>query len=222
MIKPIQAMLTILQGKIILQDGTDVRVRKRPYPLDKTPCLTIDDSGGTSLVEKKITNKDYIIPHNHPQYDPDNPEKTISQQVIRDEREISLNLNIWCDSEDEREEIIKLIKKLFSMVQSDHYTFCTNYDDGNCDYLNSACRAIDNLSNPRGNKGQCPSPEDYEYSNIFTRFDIIRPSFDVAPAYDLDDFNMNPPVLRSIIKVSFSYYDYYVIGGVVSEKLTFK
>ena len=219
MIKPIQAILKLLQGKVILKDGTDVRIRKRPYPQDMTPCISIDSSGGTSIINKNIINKNYQIPVNHPQYDPNNPEQTISQQVIREERGIILNLNVWCDLEDERGEILNILEDIFNKAQSDHYSCCMNYVNGDCDYLNNSCKAI-NSNTSRGAKGQCPAPEDYNYINIFTRFDIIRPSFDIAPAYDLDDFNMNPPVLRSIIRVSFSYYDYYCIGGVISKELT--
>ena len=43
MIKPIQAILYILRGNITL-DGKTVPVIKRNYPLDKTPCVNIDDS----------------------------------------------------------------------------------------------------------------------------------------------------------------------------------
>jgi hypothetical protein len=36
---------------------------------------------------------------------------------------------------------------------------------------------------------------------------------------DLDDLTTNPPIRRSIIRVSFSYYDYYIIGGAISQNL---
>ena len=217
MIKPIHALIRMLQGKIILDDGTDVRIIKRDYPIDKTPCITIDNSGGTSIVNKHITNKDYPIPVNHPQYDPNNPDKTISQQVIREHRQISLNLNVWCDDEPQRDEITEKISTLFYQVQSDHYRFCQNYNNGNCNYLNSKCKVTPDTG--RGIKQQCPKPYEYHYSNIFTAYDIIRATFDVAPAFILDDLTTTPPVLRSIIRVSFSYYEYYNIGGAVSEHL---
>jgi len=217
MIKPIHAIIKMLQGRVILTDSTDVRIVKRTYPIDKTPCITIDNSGGTAIINKHITNKDYIIPTNHPQYDQEHPNKTISQQVIREERNISLDLNVWCDDEDQRDEITELISKIFYQVQSDHYTFCQNYNDGNCTYLKTACKVNDNSI--RGIKKQCPKPKEYHYQNIFNAYDIIRATFDVAPSYILDDLTTTPPVLRSIIRVSFSYYEYYKIGGAVSENL---
>ena len=218
MIKPIHAMLRILQGKIILDDGTDVRIVKREYPIDKTPCITIDDSGGTAIVQKHITNKDYTLSPSHPQYDETNPDKTISQQVIREERTITMELNIWCDNEDERDEITDKIRELFYQVQSDHYKFCNNYNNGNCKFLNRSCEAT-SPDSMRGIKNQCPKPYDYHYQNIFKTYDIIRATFDVAPPYILDDITTTPPVRRSIIRVSFGYYDYYRIGGAVSDTL---
>ena len=217
MIKPIQAIIRILQGKVILRDGTDVRVVKREYPIDKTPCITIDNSSGTAVIQKNITNKEYIIPSNHPQYDSQNPSKKISQQVIREERNITLELNVWCDNEDQREEICDKIRELFYKVQADHYTYCANYNSGNCTYLKTTCK-VD--TSPRGIKGQCPKPREYHYKNIFTIFDIIRATFDVAPSYILDDLTTTPPTLRSIITVSFSYYDYYNIGGGANKGIT--
>lgn len=217
MIKPLKAIIEILQGRIILEDSTDVRIVKREYPIDKTPCVTMDNSGGTAIIQKHITNKDYRLSESHPQYDPNNPEKTISQQVIREERSIDVELNVWCDDEDQREEICNKIADLFYKVQSDHYTFCQNYNNGNCLTLDNEC-AVTQLSY-RGIKSQCPKPKEYHYKNIFNTYDIIRASFDVAPSYILDDLTTTPPVLRSIITVSFSYYEYYNIGGAVSEHL---
>jgi hypothetical protein len=218
MIKPLQAILHMLQGRVILADNTDVRIVKREYPIDKTPCITMDNSAGTSVIQKHVIDKDCKLPSTHPQYDQQHPDKLVSQQVIREEHNITVDLNIWCDDEDSREEITDLISKLFYQVQSDYYQFCTNYNAGQCTYLETSCKVTD--STMRGVKGQCPKPVDYHYENIFTRFDIIRNTFDVAPAFDLDDLTTNPPIRRSIIRVSFNYYDYYIIGGAISQNLT--
>ena len=317
MIKPLQVIVRILQGKVILDDSTDVRIVKREYPIDKTPCITMDNNG-TTIIQKNITNKDYVIPETHPQYsislkeiledydyvvrdmvydsntqdwnyltipvneitflsDLDNcimnlnktgydvhferyssdedvefltktqqeslmgllvgicyddyqvnyvkisnckkSSKTISQQVIREERSIDIDLNIWCDNEEERDEITDKISELFYQVQSDHYQFCKNYLNGNCQFLDRSCEAT-NPNSMRGIKKQCPKPKEYHYQNIFNTYDIIRATFDVAPPYILDDLTTTPPVRRSIIRVSFTYYDYYNIGGAVSKELT--
>ena len=214
MIKPMQAIIRMLQGRIILDDGTDVRIVKRDYPIDKTPCITIDNSGGTAIINKHITNKDYPLPNDHPQH---NTHQKISQQVIREERSIDLGLHVWCDDENQRDELTRKISTLFYQVQSDHYQFCANYNNGNCTFLNEPCKVTPHSA--RGIKNQCPKPHDYHYQNIFKSFDIIRATFDVAPPYILDDTSTNPPTLRSIFRVSFSYYEYYRLGGAVSENL---
>ena len=218
MIKPIRAILQMLQGRIILEDNTLVPIIKRDFPLDKTPCITIDNSGGSSTVQKNIINKDFKLSSTHPLYDVDNPDKTISKQVIRKEKGISLDLNVWMDNEDQRDEIDSLMSLLFNQIQSDHYTFCTNYADGTCSFLDDDCPAPTTL-NGRGAKSQCPNPYEYHYQNIFNRFDIRRSTFNVEDSYILDDNTMKPPALRSITRVSFNYYDYYVIGGAVSQDL---
>ena len=198
----------MLQGKVVLTDGTDVRIIKREYPIDKTPCLTIDDSGGTAIIQKKIINKDYLIDG-----------EMVSQQVIREQRSISLNLSAWCDTEDERDEITDKIRDIFYKLQSDYYEYCTRFNDGDCTYLGETCKVSDDTM--RGVKGQCPKPTEYGYQNLFTKFDIIRSSFDVEPAFIQDDDTTTPITLRSIITISFMYYDYYNIGGKPINTLTF-
>ena len=93
------------------------------------------------------------------------------------------------------------------------------YSDGYCDSLQDDCRVDD--TSMRGVKGQCPKPVDYGYQNLFNRFDIIRSSFDVEPDYILDDNTTKPPTLRSIIPVTFMYYNYHNIGGKPINTLTF-
>ena len=204
----------MIQGRIMI-DETPVYVIKREFPVDKTPCMTIDNSGGTAIVDKHIIDKVCKLPETHPQYDEDNPYR--SQQVIREERSISLDLSIWCDSEDERDRITDAVMDCFYKIQSDHYTYCSQYNDGTCDYLEEDCKVTP--YSMRGIKAQCPKPKDYHYENIFHRWDIIRTSFDVEPPYDMDELNQKPPIRRSIIRISFSYYDYYNIGGAITEHL---
>ena len=188
MITPIRFILDTLQGKI-----PNVPVIKTPTPKDHTPCITIDNSGGTAVVEKHITY-------------------TGHEQVIREERTIDLDLSIWCDTETERDTICGEVMKAFYKVQSDHYTYCTRYDNGECTSISDTCRAIESNSF-RGLKKQCPHPTEYEYENLFTKHHIIRSTFDVTPPSILDDLSTTPITLRSIIRVSFSYYTYYNIGG---------
>ena len=54
--KPIRMLLKVLYNNVLLEDGTVVKIVKRDYPYDHTPCLTIDNSGGTSTIQKNIIN----------------------------------------------------------------------------------------------------------------------------------------------------------------------
>ena len=54
--KPIQAIIQILRGNVLCE-GKTVPVIKRNYPLDKTPCINIDDSASTITVKKQIYNR---------------------------------------------------------------------------------------------------------------------------------------------------------------------
>lgn len=221
--KPIQAILRVLQGNIKLPDNTDVRLIQTPPENDNTPCITIDDSGGTRMLGKWFTNKDYPLPETHPQYDPKNPNQLYSRQVIVEKRGIDLDLNIWCNTEDERESIIQQIQYLFYLAQSDHYTYCLHYDKETdyCSTLDDTCPTMDNVTDMRGAKQQCINPEEYGYENIFNQYDIVRGSFDVEPAYNLDDLNTENMTFRSVIRVSCDYHDYHIIGGKISEQIKY-
>lgn len=217
--KPVLALLYILRNNIRL-NGEIVHVIKRSYPLDKTPCITLDESGGSSTESKHIINIKRHLPKNHPQYE-DYLHKKAPRQAIRDKRNATIRINVWCDNEKQRETLCNKIMHLLYLAQSDHYLFCKNYSEGYCDTLESNCLASEDDTTFRSVKNQCPKPEEYKYCNVFTMFDLDRHTFNVESPYPLDDLSTNTPTLRSIISVNTSYYDYHIIGGAISENLTF-
>lgn len=219
MIKPILALIHILKGNIKL-NGQTVPLIKRSYPLDKTPCITLDDSAGSSTETKNIVNIKRHLPPNHPQYEQYKGIK-MPRQAIRDKRNTTISIHIWCDTETEREKLCNQIEHLLNLAQSDHYMFCKNYSEGYCDHLESECPASETDNNIKTVKNQCPKPYEYNYRNIFTSYDLLRDTFNVDSPYPLDDLSTKTPVLRSIIKVTTSYYDYHIIGGAIPEELTF-
>lgn len=208
MIAPIHFVLEVLRNNIIVEDKI-VPVIKRSYPLDKSPCITIDDSGGSAIISKDLCNELIELPPNHPQYEPN---KKIPQEIILTKQNTTLNLNVWCDNENERELINKNIRFLFDKAFTDNYFFCTNYDDGECATIQSECEAITNTG-MYGIKGQCPKKKEYNYQNIFKKYDIDKYSFTIEEPFSLDDTSTKPPILRSIIRVRMSYYTTTVIGG---------
>lgn len=217
MITPVKFVLDVLYRNLYKTEdagGGVIPVIKRSYPLDKTPCLTIDDSGGSTTLSKYYTNLHLPSPnHTNTDNDDDVVVEYVPQQVLVDKRQSTIQLNVWCDTENEREHINNQITTLFYKVQSDNYYFCKQYTkEGICSTTNTPCYAI-NDNGKRGIKNQCPQPSEYGYCNLFTKHHIIRPSFNIEAPFTLDDLTTEEVVLRSIFKISMTYYDYYTIGG---------
>ena len=138
------------------------------------------------------------------------------QEAIITEYEADLRLDIWALKETTRQTLINQITECFMKALSDHYTYCTSYNNGTCECI---------VENPeyqhdkRACKGQCPTPHDLPYENLWTKYNIDLASFTLTPAYDLDELNETEPVLRSRIDISFNYTDYYIIGGKTSQNI---
>lgn len=218
MIPLVKAIRRILFDNVFYK-GEIVPVKKRTYPYDTTPCITIDDSGGSAFMERHIDNDYYPVSNTHPLYDEEDPFRKFPQQVLREVHQGSVNVNVWCDDEFMREDLIKQVEKLFKQAQSDYYIFCDNYREGECAGCNGPCIVDLTVPEKRMVKGQCPNPELYHYKNVFTTYNLIRASFIVNQPFSLDDLSKTEPVLRSIFKVTSGYYVDHVIGGLVSQSL---
>ena len=218
MIPIVKACRRILFDNVTYK-GEIVPVIKRTYPYDKTPCITIDDSGGSACMQIHIVNAPYPLHNNHPQFDEENPFQRFPQQVLQEVHQGNVNVHVWCDDEFMREDLITQVERLFHQAQSDYYKFCDNYRDGECAGCGGPC--IVDMSSPdiRGVKGQCPNPELYHYRNVFTTYNLIRDSFTVNQPFSVDDLSKTEPVLHSVFKVTSGYYIDHVIGGIVSQDL---
>ena len=195
--KPIQLIVEVLHGNVLINDSP-VKLVKQASPIDQTPCITIDDSGGAVVLQKHITNK---LVNGEP------------VQVLRERKNTTIQIQVWCDTEKERETITNQITQLFNRVQTDHYMYCQQYNNGECETLEKECQARNNTTNKRGAKQQCPYPTKYQYSNLFSKYDIIRNTFNLEPPFTLDDTTTKQPVLRSIYKLTMTYHTDYIIGG---------
>ena len=218
MILPVKAIRRVLFDNVYYNDEI-VPVIKRTYPYDKTPCITIDDSGGSAFMERYITNEYYPLPTSHPQFDPEEPFRKVSQQVLRELHQATISINVWCDDEFMREDLIKQVDLLFHQAQSDYYKFCTNYCDGECAHTQGPCIVPLSQDHQRSVKGQCPKPELYNYENIFTAYNLDRASFIVEQPFSLDDLSRTEPVLRSVFRVRTAYYTDHIIGGHITERM---
>ena len=62
--------------------------------------------------------------------------------------------------------------------------------------------------------------EEYEYENLFTKYNIIRDTLQVDPAFDTDDLTKKPVLLHSVLKTSMIYDDKYLVGGKLSDTIS--
>ena len=198
-------ILDVLQGKLSVNDE-EVRLIQAPPQDNNMPTLTIDNSAGTHTLNSNKTN---ITVNNR------------RQEAIVTEYETDLRLDIWALSEEDRQTLIEQVQTCFYQALSDHYQYCSRYNDGDCESLESPCLATsrDYALDKRAIKHQCPCPHELDYENLWTRYHIDIASFTLNPAYDLDELNETEPVLRSRFDISFNYKDYYIIGGKTSTDL---
>ena len=200
--------LRLLQDRIIYEDDI-VPVVIKDYWYDTTPCVTIRgisrDKG--SYLTHQITVK-RPLDENHPLYDENNPNKRYPHLAESTRKTYEIQINIWCNNEKEREEIVNSVKNLLFLARNNHYTFCSQYDitDSNCKYLNEQCKAIDNYGY-KGLRGLCPSPKEYHCCNIFNFYNVIKNSIIISPDYEQDEYEQRPPLKRSIIDITLDYYE---------------
>ena len=212
MIPPLQAIRRVLWGNVSL-NGKLVPVIKRRFPYDKTPCITIDDSGGSEWINRDIITEKKCLDNTHPQYDSKHPFKKYPQQVLREYHQTTIPINIWSDTVDEQEALNNIVMDLFRKAQSDHYMFCDNYHDGTCAFMDNTCYAKHFLKDKRGVKKQCPNPLVYGYKNIFTKYNLYRNSFMVEEPFNLDDKTKDGIIYRSVARLHTGYWTDHVIGG---------
>ena len=209
MIKPIQAIIYILRGNVILENKT-VPVIKRNYPLDKTPCINIDDSASSVTVNKRIYNL------KNSEGEP--------REYLRTKYRTVLNIHCWMDSEQQREDLTNQVRALFHKAYLDNYYFCTNYDKETrtCGTINTTCPAITQEKHLyKSSKSKCPQPQKYKYENIFTHYDLIKSSWDLQVPYSADMDNTKPPTLHTIFRLNCEYYDYELIGGITIKDMKY-
>lgn len=162
----------------------------RYRPKDITPCvnLLVVDENFIRRRNVEINCKEYI-------------QKYYSAELW---------INVWCNKEEEREELINQISTRIDQVLANHYTTCANYNEGQCNITDEECETLTSQSN-RANKNQCPDLE--KYKSFFKSNHIPKKTFKIRSITDLDELNVSETVLRTIFKLEMNYYKYYEIGG---------
>jgi len=161
----------------------------RYRPKDISPCVNLLLADENSIRRRyvEIENKQYI------------------QQYYSAE----LWINIWCNTEEQRENLINSVTLRIKQALANHYTTCSKYDNEFCSITSESCEALTSQSN-RANKNQCPDLT--KYQSFFNKNHIRKRTFKYK-TIDSDELNLSEPLLRTIFKLEMNYYDYYEIGG---------
>lgn len=137
-------------------------------------------------------------------------EEITCKQYIKKEYSAELWINIWCNSEEQRETLINQIENRINQALANHYTTCPFYTEINCSKTNERCEALTSHGY-RANKKQCPNLE--LYKSFFKYNNISKRTFKVLSITNLDDLTLSEILLRTIFKLEMNYFKYYEIGG---------
>ncbi len=187
-----KAFIDLLRNNITTVTNDKIYTGNRYRPTDITPCVNI------SLAAENLTRQRYIEIDNI--------------QYIQKTYDTELWINIYANSEEERQTLITEIHNRILQAESHHYTTCTNFifETNVCSKTNETCAAL-TVHNGRTNKKQCPELELYQ--SFFKKYNIRKRTFHVDSTTNLDDYNLTETALRTIIKLSMTYHTFYKIGG---------
>lgn len=204
----------ILLNKVYLNDTLiDVLVNSPPLE-DNTPCITLKSSNLGVKSKRYVDTFFYPVKPEHSLYDANNPNTKYPFEVQVQKESIEVQISIWCNTEEERFELLSQVETILNEVQNFNYKYCLNFDveTNNCKTLNNECAALTS-KNGRANKKQCPKPDEYNYENILTNNFIIPNTIQLESSFNMDELNDDPITLHSIFKLNMIYYKTYFIGG---------
>lgn len=184
-----KAFIDLLRDNLCVANQ-NIYAGNRYRPSDMTPCVNLSVADET-LLRRRIVEKN-------------------CKQYIQQEYNAELWINIWCNTEEERQTLINQIRNRIYQTLANHYTTCSHYNDGNCNVNNEECEALTSQKS-RANKHQCPDLE--KYLSFFYSNHIPKRTFRLLSVTDLDELDLSETLLRTIFKLEMNYYDYYEIGG---------
>ena len=138
-----RTFLQLLQNRIIFDDDI-IPVVIKDYWYDVTPCVTITgfsrDKGRYNRQQRTVRKP---LSEEHPLYDAENPNLKYPFLAEYQRKEYEIQLNVWCNNEREREEIVNQVRKLLFLARNHHYSFCVNYDKDThyCNTIGEECKA---------------------------------------------------------------------------------
>lgn len=187
-----KAFINLLRNHIGIIPDKYIFAGSRYIPNDLTPCITVVCSDETFI------KRDYF-------------EKEC-KQYIRKKYASEIWINIWCNTEEERQSIIDDVHNRILQAESNHYTTCINYinETGYCKIFGGDCKSLTGKDS-RSYKNQCPDLTIYK--SFFKHYHITRNTFNINSILDLDELDTSEPLLRTIFRLNMDYYTYHLIGG---------
>ncbi len=193
-----KAFIDLLRDNLCVSNDK-IYTGNRYRPSDITPCVNL------LLADETFIRRRYVE-INHIQY-------------IQQHYNAELWINVWCNTEQERQTLINQIDNRIKQALANHYTTCTYFNDNICSKTNETCEALTSQSG-RANKNQCPNLLNYQ--SFFNLNHIPKRTFKLTSVTDLDELNASETLLRSIFKLNMDYYTYYEIGGRTFTDLIFE
>ena len=183
-----KAFIDLLRGHLSISNEK-IYTGNRYRPKDITPCVNL------ILADETFIRRRYVEINN--------------SQHIQQYHSGELWINIWCNTEEERQNLIDQTDIRIKQALANHYTTCAHYNNELCSKTNDECEALTSQSN-RANKNQCPDLT--KYQSFFNYNHIPKTTFKYSKM-DLDELDLSEPVLRTIFKLNMNFYTYYEIGG---------
>lgn len=193
-----KAFIDLLRNNLTVSNDK-IYTGNRYRPIDITPCVNI------MLADEQYIRRKYI--------------EIDCKQYIQKEYNAELWINIWCNTEEERQSLIQQIENRLNQILANHYTTCNHYNNDTCSITNETCETLTSQSN-RANKKQCPDLT--KYQSFFSFNHISKRTFNVLSITDLDELTVSPSILRTIFKLEMNYFKYYEIGGRPFTDLSFE
>ena len=178
-------LVKLLQGHITL-NGEVVEVRRQFNPQGHLPCITLD------LGIEDTTDYYYHSFH--------------EKERVYFRRSSEIQINTWCNKEEDRESINTQIMSCFYDAIEHDYTYCTQYTNGRCKTQGKACPCVSPTSS-RAHKRKCPDPDLYKYESLQTRYGLLVGTTMLSPPRYMDEEGEHPPLLRSVFTATTDYVE---------------
>ena len=191
------AIWNLLKDNITFNGETVIPLIRRLTPEDETPCITIEQAAETQL-KREVFHGEH--------------------EIIRLTNNCEVWINIWCDTEEQRTNLIYQVENRIFEALGNHYTTCKHYKKGVCKSLNNKCEAL-TIDNGRTSKNQCPYPIENNYVNWFHANHIIKNTFRISGRSNMDELDVSEPILRTLIQLDMNYYLFRDIGGKLYDAL---